>query len=125
MTFRLLFLTSIAVLALGAPCASAQTPAKTPAPATPAGPAPAAVGATSALPANACVKPEFPGRLASSTRASVFNKELKAYGDCIKKYLEDLRAITNAATAAGNSAIDDYNAFQAELKAKIDEAKPD
>jgi hypothetical protein len=105
---------SLVAALLGVPCASAQAP-------TPA-PVPAAAGVAPAMPPNPCVKPEFPGKLASSTRAVVFNKELKAYGECVKKYIGDLRNIANAATAAGNSAIDDYNAYQAELKAKIDEA---
>ena len=114
------FLVVSIVAALNAvPCASAQTPA--PAPAAAPAPAPAA-GASPVMPANTCVKPEFPGKLASPARATVFNRELKAYAECIKKYIGDLRNIANAATAAGNSAIDDYNAFQAELKSKIDEA---
>jgi hypothetical protein len=108
------FLAMSIVAALLTPYASAQAP-------TPA-PVPAAAGVAPAMPPNPCVKPEFPGKLASSTRAVVFNKELKAYGECVKKYIGDLRNIANAATAAGNSAIDDYNAYQAELKAKIDEA---
>ena len=106
---------SIVAALLVVTCASAQTPAPAPAPAPAAGAAPT-------MPPNTCVKPEFPGKLASSTRAAVFNKELKAYGDCVKKYIGELRNIANAATAAGNSAIDEYNAYQAELKAKIDEA---
>lgn len=120
MTLRLSFLMSIAALALGAAYASAQTPAQPPAPAAPAG---AATPPLAAIPAHGCLKPEFPGRLASTSRINNFNKEVTAYGNCIKKYIDEVRAIANAATAAGNSAIDEYNAYTTELKAKIEAAK--
>jgi hypothetical protein len=118
MMFRLLFLTSIAGLVFGA---SAQTPA----PAVPKAPAPAPKAAATlvAIPPATCVKPEFPGKLASTTRINAFNKEVAAYGECVKKYVEEARNIANAATAAGNSAVEEYNAYTNDLKAKVEADK--
>lgn len=108
MMLRVSAATSIAALVLGVTCASAQSPAAVPTATAPA------------VPPNTCVKPEFPGKLASTARVNAFNKEFKAYGDCIRKYIDDVKAIAVAATAAGNSAIDEYNAYSADLKAKIE-----
>ncbi|HEY1436359.1 MAG TPA: hypothetical protein VGG82_02535 [Casimicrobiaceae bacterium] len=76
-----------------------------------------------AIPPHNCVKPELPGRLASPSRVSVFNKEYTAYGECIKKYVDETKAMSNAAIAAANGAIDEFNKFSAELKAESDAAK--
>jgi hypothetical protein len=117
MSFRPLFACSLAacVFATGA---IAQTP---PAPATAT--APATPGGTTlvAIPPKQCVKPEIPGKLASNTRVAAFNKDLKTYSDCIKKYVEDTRATANAAMAAGNATIDEYNAFSDEIKKRSEE----
>jgi hypothetical protein len=117
MIVRPVLFTSIAALALFAPCTSAQTPA----PANPA-PQPSAAAAMKVPPHN-CVKPEFPGTLASNSRITTFNKEVTAYGDCIKKYIGDVKDIALAATTAGNSAIDEYNAYMIDLKAKVEATK--
>ncbi|HEY2864109.1 MAG TPA: hypothetical protein VGK37_10870 [Casimicrobiaceae bacterium] len=117
MMVRPFLFTSIAALALVAPCATAQTPA-------PANPAPQATAASSVkVPPNNCVKPEFPGALASNSRIVTFNKEVAAYGDCIKKYIGEVKDIALAATTAGNGAIDEYNAYMADLKAKVEASK--
>lgn len=116
MTFRLLFLTSIAGLVFGASNASAQTPA-------PAATAQKTATTLVTIPPATCAKPEWPGKLASSTRINAFNKEVTAYGDCVKKYVEEVKNIANAATAAGNSAVDEYNNYTNELKAKVEAAK--
>ena len=78
-----------------------------------------------AIPPHNCVKPEFPGtgRLVSPNRISAFNKEYAAYSGCIKKYVEETKAMANAAIAAGNEAIDEFNKFSTELKAENDAAK--
>jgi hypothetical protein len=76
-----------------------------------------------AIPPHNCVKPEFPGRLASPNRISVFNKEYSAYSGCIKKYVDETKAMANAAIVAGNEAIDEFNKFSTELKAENDAAK--
>ena len=84
------------------------------APATPAG------GAASAVPPNTCVKPDFPGRLASSSRITAFNKEYTAYRECTNKYIDATKKLANDAIAAGNAAVDDFNKFAAEIKAQND-----
>jgi hypothetical protein len=99
-------------LALAAGDALAQTAAAPPAP------SPAV-----AIPVSTCVKPEYPGRFASPPRLSTFNQNLTAYSDCVKKYVESVRSIANAAAAAANGAIDDYNKFTADLKAQDEAAK--
>jgi hypothetical protein len=76
-----------------------------------------------AIPPHNCVKPEFPGRLASSTRINAFNKDYTAYGECIKKYVDDTKSMVNAAVAAGNGAVDEFNKFAAEIKAQNEAAK--
>ena len=83
----------------------------------------AAPVAMPAIPSHNCVKPEFPGRLASPNRISAFNKEYTAYGECIKKYVDDTKSMVNAAVAAGNGAVDEFNKFAAEIKAQNEAAK--
>ena len=75
------------------------------------------------IPPHNCVKPEFPGKLASSSRISVFNKEYTAYSACIKKYVEDTKTMVNAAVAAGNAAVDEFNKFATDIKAENEVAK--
>lgn len=70
---------------------------------------------TPAAPQNTCVKPEFPGAFADSRRFDRFNKEYKVYSDCIKKYVDETKAIADAAVEAGNKAIKEFNEFSAEL----------
>jgi hypothetical protein len=101
-------------LALAAGVALAQT-----APA----PAPPASSPAVAIPSNTCVKPEYPGRFASPPRLATFNQNLIAYSDCVKKYVESTRSIANAAAAAANGAIDDYNKFTNDIKAMDEAAK--
>ena len=62
-----------------------------------------------------CVKPDLPGAFADSRRFERFNKEGKVYGECIKKYVEETKAFSDAYLEAGNKAIKDYNAFVAEV----------
>jgi len=78
-----------------------------------------------AIPPHNCVKPEFPGRppIASPNRISVFNKEYTAYSECIKKYFDETKAMSNAAIAAANGAIEEFNKFSTALKAESDAAK--
>ena len=91
---------TLAAIAFVASLADAQQPA---APAVPAVPAPT------------CVKPELPGAFADSRRFERFNKEGKVYGECIKKYVDETKAFSDAYLEAGNKAIKDYNAFVAEV----------
>ncbi len=80
-------------------------------------PAPAAAPAAPVIAPNTCVKPEYPGKMASSQRFNAFNREYTAYGECVKKYVEETKALMNAAIAAVNGAVEDFNKFTAEIHA--------
>jgi hypothetical protein len=88
--------------------------------------APAAVTTTPAMPAIAshnCVAPEYPGGNASKLRVDTFNRDYKAYGECIKKYVDENNKWVKAAAEAGNKAIDEYNKYTEDLRKKIDAEK--
>ena len=104
MRFRLIFIASALAFSLGA---AAQT-------------TPPATAAPPLVAPNTCVKPEFSGRLASDPNMVAFNRQFKAYGECVKAYVDHNKAIAEAATAAANRVVDDYNSYTADLKAKIE-----
>ena len=87
---------------------------------------PPAVAATAAtlppIPKPACTKPDFPGRLATDSQMRAFNKDIKAYLECMKQYATEQGAIAKSHTDAANAAIDEYNAYVKELQALKDEA---
>jgi len=83
----------------------------------------AAAASPVAIPPNKCVKPEYPGKLASSQKFTAFNKDFTAYGECIKKYVDETKVIINAAAAAGNGAVEEFNKFAADVKAQDEGAK--
>ena len=103
MNSRLCLAQSAVAVALFAANVFAQTPAPAPMP---------------AVPPSTCVQPEFPGAFADSRRFDRFNKEYKAYADCIKKYIDETKVISDAAIEAGNKAIKEFNTFSAELEAR-------
>jgi hypothetical protein len=90
----------LVALAFGTSIASAQQPA---APVMPTVPQPA------------CVKPEFPGAFADGRRFDRFNKEYKAYAECIKKFVDETKTVSEAVVEAGNKAIKEFNTFNEEL----------
>jgi hypothetical protein len=75
------------------------------------------------IPSHKCVKPEYPGKLASSQRFNAFNKEYAAYGECMKKYIDETKLILNAAATAVNGAVEEFNKFAADIKAQDEAAK--
>ena len=95
---------SLAVAAAGA-CAQAA-PATTP------------VTAPITIPQHKCVKPEYPGKSASNQKFTAFNKEYVAYGACIQKYVDETKLILNAAAAAVNGAVEEFNKFGDDIKAQ-------
>ena len=103
MHLRTVLAVSIAAFSLGA---IAQTP-------------PTAAAAP-LVPASTCVKPEYPGKPASEARVTAFNRDFKVYGECVKKYVDQNKAIAEAATTSANRAIDEYNTYTTEIKAKIE-----
>jgi hypothetical protein len=120
--------------------APAATPAPAPAPppvpsaAPAASPAPAASAAPAASPAAAaapgypgpnCVTPNYPGKSGTDAQILTFNNDFKIYGDCIRKYVDDARATSNAAIDAGNKAVVEYNKYADDVRKQIaaDKAK--
>ena len=101
------FAASLAVAAAGAYAQAA--------PATP-------VTAPVTIPPHKCVKPEYPGKSASNQKFVAFNKDYVAYGACIQKYVDETKLILNAAAAAVNGAVEEFNKFGEDIKAQ-DEGK--
>jgi hypothetical protein len=85
---------------------------------------PAAVPVTApiTIPPHKCVKPEYPGKSASNQKFVAFNKDYVAYGACIQKYVDETKLILNAAAAAVNGAVEEFNKFGEDIKAQ-DEGK--
>ncbi len=102
---------------------AAQTPAATQAPAAAPAPAPTTATALPAIPTHNCVAPEYPGDRASNARILSFNRDYRAYGDCIKKYVDGNKAWVNAVIDVNNKAVEEYNKYTLDLKKKIEAAK--
>lgn len=100
------------LLAVPTICA-AQTPATTDAPTTTA-----AAPATMAMPEATCVKPDIPMAKSDSRTIDRFNKAYKSYAECVKKYVSENQALVDKIIAHGKVVIDEYNAFNEELKAR-------
>jgi hypothetical protein len=75
------------------------------------------------VPPHTCVKPEVLNSFASQNQIRTFNRTYKAYGECINKYIESTKALADAAVAAGNNAVDEFNKLAVEIKAQ-NEAAP-
>jgi hypothetical protein len=62
-------------------------------------------------------KPEYPGRPAMTveSRRKAFDRDMKAYKDCIMAYIEDRKASIKAHDAAANGAVDEYNALMKKI----------
>ena len=91
----LLILSAVGALA-GA--AHAQAPA----------PAPAAGDVSVAKPN--CTKPgELPGPLSSELQRRGWQRDYAAWGDCMKKFINDQRALAEPYNKASNAAIEEYN----------------
>ena len=87
---------------------------------TPAEPAPAVAGVAPAmtLPQSTCVKPDIPMSKSDARTVDRFNKSYKTYSECVKKYVADNQALVDKIIANGKITIDEYNAFNEELKAR-------
>ena len=91
---------SFAVLLVGAAVASGAFAQPAPTPAQ----APAATDAP--VPKHACAKPgEHPGALASDTQRRGWQKEYVGYTDCLKKFINDQKAIAEPHVKAYNAAV--------------------
>lgn len=83
-------------------------------------PAPQAPTAMPTIPPATCVKPEYPQKFADQRRLDRFNKEIKTYTDCVKKYIDDMKALADAAIDASKIVIDEYNALTADYNSRRD-----
>ncbi len=111
MICRLFLAASLAASLAAAASAHAQAP-----------PATTPVTAPITIPPHKCVKPEYPGKSASNQKFVAFNKDYVAYGACIQKYVDETKLILNAAAAAVNGAVEEFNKFGEDIKAQ-DEGK--
>lgn len=90
------------LLTAGAFAGAAQAQAPAPAP------TPAAGSANVAKPN--CQKPgEVPGALASDLQRRGWQQNYTAWVDCMKKFINDQRALAEPYNNASNAAIEDYN----------------
>ena len=55
------------------------------------------------VPPHNCVKPELPGANANNARMRQFNDSYKAYGECIRKYIEGAKALADSALDGRNA----------------------
>jgi hypothetical protein len=62
-------------------------------------------------------KPEYPGRLAmtSDSRRKTFDRDVKAYKECMMAYIEDRKTAIKANDAAANAAVDEYNGLMKKI----------
>ena len=122
MNYRFLLVGAVAALVWGP--LSAQAPAPPTAPAAPAAPTAATAPPPSvpmpAVPPHPCTKPQFPGKSAPPAQITAFNNDVVTYNACIRKYVDDTKALATAAQAAGNSAVDEFNKFAAEIRAEVE-----
>jgi hypothetical protein len=113
MTYRRPLLILVAAAALGVATAHAQTPAAA---------APAAGDANVAKPN--CPKPgDVPGSLASDGQRRTWQRDYTTWGDCMKKFINDQRALAEPYNKASNAAIDDYNNTVKLYNDQIEKAK--
>lgn len=99
----------LAALALAATTAVAQ--------------APAPAKTVEVAPAKCEPKPEYPGRLASDTRRKLFDREMKAYKECMQAYLDERKAAIKANEVAANAAIEEHNSVMKKIQDEQNAAK--
>lgn len=103
--------TALAVaLVLGATAAYAQAPA------TPAATVP---------PAKCEPKPAYPGvkAIQNDMKRELFQKELKAYQDCVRNYVAERKAHIEASNAAIRTTVEEHNAIMTRIREEQDAAK--
>jgi hypothetical protein len=63
-------------------------------------------------------KPDYPGRLGMTvdTKRKVFDRDMKAYKDCMMAYIEDRKVAIKANDAAANAAVDEYNGLMKKIQ---------
>jgi hypothetical protein len=59
----------------------------------------------------------------SAQKFTAFNKDFTAYGECMKKYIDDTKLMMNAAATAVTGAAEEFNEYAADVKAQDEAAK--
>jgi hypothetical protein len=116
---RLLILFSL-VIGAGSASAQATAPAAAPAPAAAAAPPPPK-----------CNKPDhYMGNLSTDRYKKTWQKDVQAWGDCMKQYvadlqaqINDLQARTDALIKPANAAIKEYNTGMKEFQEEFDKSQ--
>jgi len=96
------------------------------------------------VPQHNCVTPQYPTRDGSPKESATqlrgndsqtkamesynrsieaFNHDAKAYEECIKKYVADTKLWMQQVADAGNKAVDEYNKYTADIRAKVEAGK--
>jgi hypothetical protein len=71
-----------------------------------------------------CTAPaDFPGNLASDRQRQQWQKEYTGYSECMKKFINEQKALADPYLKAYNAAIDEYNAKIKVLNEQIEKAK--
>ena len=82
--------------------AIAQVPASQPS---------AAASTVSAPPAHNCVRPERPGRLATSNQVKTYDKSVLTYRDCMQAFVKMQGELVKLHSEIGNNAVKEYNDY--------------
>ena len=83
------------------------------------------------VPPYTCVAPKYPTKESTAQlrgeaynkAIEAFNKDYKAYADCVKNYVENSKVWVKEIADAGNRAIDEWNKYQAMVKEEIEAEK--
>jgi hypothetical protein len=96
------------------------TPALAQAPAAPATPIAVEVPAAKCDP-----KPVYPGPkvMQDDAKREKFQKEIKAYQDCVKAFVAERKAYVEATNAAIRTTVEEHNAIMNKIRADQDAAK--
>ena len=71
--------------------------------------------------AHNCVRPEQPGRLATNNQLKVFDKDERAYRECLQAFVKAQADLVKLHSELGNGAVKEYNDYVTEVKKKRDE----
>jgi hypothetical protein len=86
--------------------------------------APAPAGGDAVPPKHSCTKPgDYPGSLASENQRRAWQKDYIGYTDCLKKFINDQKAIAEPHVKAYNAAIEEYNEGVRAFNEQVEKAR--
>ena len=75
-------------------------------------------------PKHSCTKPgDHPGALASETQRRTWQKDYVAYTDCLKKFINEQKALAEPYVKAYNAAVDEYNESVKTFNEQVEKAR--